>query len=104
MAARLGGVASMGEALLKACRSGQAREVRRLLSGGADVDDADEQGNIPLLAASANGHVEVVDMLLAAGATVNAAAMATPPSTACHLQGALSSCSISWPLVLTYML
>ena len=97
-------MASMGEALFAACRNGQAREVRRLLSGGADVDCVDEEGSTPLMAASANGHVEVVDMLLAAGATVNAAAMATPPSTACHLQGALSSCSISWPLVLTYML
>jgi ankyrin repeat protein len=42
------------------------------LSGGADVNDADEQGGTPLMAASAKGRVEVVDMLLVAEANVNA--------------------------------
>ena len=63
----------MGEALYIACCNGQAREVRRLLSGGADVNYADEQGVTPLIAASVNGYVEVVDMLLAAEANANAA-------------------------------
>ena len=44
---RVGGMASVGQALFKACINGQAREVRRLLSGGADVNDADEQGGTP---------------------------------------------------------
>ena len=66
-------MASMGEALIKACLNGQAREVRRLLSGGADVNDADERGRTPLMAASEYGHVEVVDIVLAAQANVNAA-------------------------------
>ena len=35
VAARVGGMASMGEALISACLNDQAREVRRLLSGGA---------------------------------------------------------------------
>ena len=64
MAVRVGGMASMGEALIKACLNGQAREVRRLLSGGADVNDADEQGGTPLMVASNNGQVEVVDRLI----------------------------------------
>ena len=63
----------MGETLYGACFNGQAREVRRLLSGGADVNAADEQGSTPLMAASQNGHVEIVDMVLAAEANVNAA-------------------------------
>jgi hypothetical protein len=50
VAARAGGMASMGEDLYGACIYGQAREVRRLLSGGADVNDADEQGGTPLMA------------------------------------------------------
>ena len=33
-----GGMASVGEALINACFNGQAREVRRLLSGGADAN------------------------------------------------------------------
>ena len=72
-AVRIGGMASVGEALYKACFTGQAREVRRLLSEGADVNNADEQGCTPLMAASQNGHVEIVDMLLAAQANANAA-------------------------------
>ena len=40
-------MASTGEALFEACLDGQAREVRRLLSGGADVNDVHEQGRHP---------------------------------------------------------
>ena len=50
MVVRVGGMASVGQALFKACINGQAREVRHLLSGGADVNDADEQGGTPLMA------------------------------------------------------
>ena len=44
MAARVGGMASAGEALFNAGLDGQAREVQRLLSGGVDVNDADDGG------------------------------------------------------------
>jgi serine/threonine-protein phosphatase 6 regulatory ankyrin repeat subunit B len=67
-------MASVGEApLYKACRNGQAREVRRLLSGGEDGNEVHEEGVTALMAASLNGHVEIVGMLLAAEANVNAA-------------------------------
>ena len=66
-------MASVSEALINACCNGQARDVRRLLSGGADVNDVNEQGHTPLMAASQNGHLEVVDMVLAAQANANAA-------------------------------
>ena len=89
-------MASMGEALIEACFNGQAREVRRLLSEGAGVNDADEKGSTPLMAASQNGHVEVVDMLLAAEANANAVDVdGAPPSTWRHSKGTLSWCSIS---------
>ena len=89
-------MASAGEALFKACLHGQAREVRRFLSGGADVNYADEKGCTPLMAASAQGHVKVVDMLLAAEANVNAAEDdGCTPSTVRHTKGTLSWCSIS---------
>ena len=83
VAARVGGMATMGEALIMACFHGEPREVRRLLSGGADVDavgeqiGADKMGGItPLMAASDHshkGHVIVVDILLAAQANVHVA-------------------------------
>ena len=57
-------MASMGEALYNACLMGRAREFRRLLSGGADVNYVNEHGCTPLMMASQNGHVEVVDMVL----------------------------------------
>ena len=66
-------MASAGEALFNAGLDGQAREVQRLLSGGADVNDVHELGVTPLMIASQNGHVEVVDMLLAAEANANTA-------------------------------
>ena len=57
----------MYEALNKACGNGQARELRRLLSGGAYVNDADGQGNTPLMTASAQGHVVSLHNLATAG-------------------------------------
>ena len=82
-------MASMGEALNKACLNGQARDVRRLLSEGADVNDINEQGVTPLMAASYEGHVEVVDMLLAAEANANAAGDNGTPLYGASLQGHL---------------
>ena len=66
-------MASVGEALINACFHGQAREARRLLSGGADVNGEGQHGWTSLIVASQNGQVEIVDMLLAAQAAVNAA-------------------------------
>ena len=64
---------SLNEALYMACFNGQAREVRRLLSGGADANAACEGGGTALTVASQNGHVEIVDMLHAAQANFIAA-------------------------------
>ena len=66
-------MASSKDALFGACFGGQAREVQSLLSGGADVNGAVQQGRNPLMAASNKCHVEVVDIVLAAEANVNAA-------------------------------
>ena len=43
-----------------------------LLEKGAHVNEKDECGNTPLILASANGHTEIVSMLLNNGADVNA--------------------------------
>lgn len=49
---------------------GHASVVRELLSSGADVDHADNDGWTPLRSAAWAGHVDVVDILLAQTAQV----------------------------------
>ena len=47
-----------------ACHDGDTERVRRLLDKGAAVDEKDEYGRTALMAASAMGHTEVVQLLL----------------------------------------
>ena len=65
----------LGEALYSASLNGKAPEVRSLLLSGADpryrVEDVKCKGYFPLLAASQNSHVEVIEVLVAAGADPN---------------------------------
>ena len=57
----------------RACLSGDARELRRLLeAGGIDLDRPDDSGSPGLLLASCFGFADVVQLLLEAGADVNA--------------------------------
>ena len=68
------GMVSLSGALYEACLDEQPCQVRRLLSGGADANAVISiQNGTILMAASDNGNVEVVDMLLAAEADANAA-------------------------------
>ncbi len=57
--------------LISAAGSGEGREVRTLLEGGADVHARDESGATPLIAAAYGNHVEVAEILIDAGADVN---------------------------------
>ena len=59
--------------LYKACMGGQAREVRRLVSGGADVNAVVFGGDTALIAAATYCRAEIVDILLAAEADIEAA-------------------------------
>jgi ankyrin repeat protein len=58
--------------LCEAAATGTLYRVKALLDRGADIDQADELGQTPLMFAVAAGHLEVVRMLCAAGANVNA--------------------------------
>ena len=60
-------------ALHAAAARGDATEVRRLLTTGADVDDPDGQGRTALYVATKVGHLDVVWTLLRAGANANVA-------------------------------
>jgi hypothetical protein len=60
-------------ALLFACHSGHLTVCELLLSHGAQVIQADNDGATPLSAASLNGHASVCDLLLSHGAPVNRA-------------------------------
>lgn len=59
--------------LCNAANRGQLARVRELLSGGQrSADERDASGYTPLHYASARGHTEIVRVLLAAGAPVDA--------------------------------
>lgn len=64
--------------LMAAVTEGDAERVRKLLDGGAEVDErfpnlgGFNDSHTPLLVASRDGHTEIVRLLLAAGADVNA--------------------------------
>lgn len=59
-------------ALIRAAEKGNFREVRALLSKGANVNARDKDGITALMMAASGGHLEVVRVLLAHGADVNA--------------------------------
>jgi len=58
--------------LYRAVRSGSIKEVKKLLRDGADPDIADAHGLTPLHQAAYWGEYEIIDLLLKAGANVNA--------------------------------
>ena len=56
----------------KAASTGNIEAVKQHLASGADVNTTDKVGRTPLHFASANGHKEIVELLIGAGADVNA--------------------------------
>jgi ankyrin repeat protein len=63
--------ADLNQKLMKAAESGDAEEVRRLITAGADVNYTAEHGFRPLLMATYYAHLDAVRVLLAHGADVN---------------------------------
>lgn len=70
-----GGSVEAAASLISASRAGNDRLVRQLLRQGADPNDTEGQlwGNTPLKEAANYGHLEVVELLIAAGADLNKA-------------------------------
>jgi len=68
------GPASTTTNIFKACEAGDVGTVRGLLGADATLANAREAGSVrPLHVAATEGHAEVVDLLVKAGANVNAA-------------------------------
>ncbi len=58
--------------ILDACRSGDLSLVEDLLlAQGANVHEKDEDDNTPILVASENGHLSIVELLLYNGANLH---------------------------------
>ena len=55
-----------------AAECGELEKIIRLLEQGASVDDRDQKDCTPLLYAALEGHLDVVQYLINAGAYVNA--------------------------------
>ena len=60
------------ERLHRAAQDGEVAEVQRLLSVGYQPNEFDELGKTPLHYAAERGHLEVIKLLIASGADVNA--------------------------------
>jgi ankyrin repeat protein len=58
-------------ALVEGSLQGRLSLVRSMLERGADVNFVDDDGFTALCVASQEGHLEIVDVLVAAGALVN---------------------------------
>lgn len=58
--------------LHEAAKSGDIKKVQELIDSGEDVDARDSIGTTPLHRAAMEGHAEVSDLLLKAGADMNA--------------------------------
>ena len=60
-----------GTALHLATRNGDVDEARRLIEGGADVNERNDQGLTPLHMIALNGRTDLAELLLDSGADVN---------------------------------
>lgn len=69
---RAGEPAPEADKLFQAIRGGDRSEIQRLLKDGVSANARDARGNTPLMAAALNADVEVLELLLNAGADVNA--------------------------------
>jgi len=67
----IGGVSGKTPSLLTACYENDLNAIQELISGGADINQQDEDGWTALFEACSSGNVEVVTLLVEAGADLN---------------------------------
>jgi len=62
---------SLQALLVRACKDGNAEDVRALLQSGASCNTENRDGELPLVAAACRGRLQVMRVLLAAGVLVD---------------------------------
>jgi uncharacterized protein (TIGR02145 family) len=63
---------SGGEYILACAKSGNRKEVKKLIESGANIEQRDSSDNTPLIVATYSGHTDIVKLLINAGANIDA--------------------------------
>ena len=66
------------EELIEAAKNGNVEDVEDIINEGANIEHFDEIGNTALMYAAIYGHLEVVKLLIIAGADINATSIGNP--------------------------
>jgi uncharacterized protein len=82
-----------------AALAGDANRVRELVDGGVDIDRIAPDGNSPLLDAAREGHADVVEVLLAAGADPRVVDQGNMKATPAHKAGYMGHAEVARLLV-----
>ena len=61
----------MSRTLINECEDGNINEVNDMIANGANIDMTNNDGDTPLYIASHYCHLEVVELLIASGGSVN---------------------------------
>ena len=57
--------------MLRSASIGDINQIKKLIRSGSDINTISSNGNTPLMVASSNNHVDIVKLLVQAGAKLD---------------------------------